>query len=158
MSLKIKKCIVFSYIPLASSLPGIHAVLAKELSESADKMQLIENWKYPVLSHSGSPSSTHDPVFTFVNSAACELFSYSRDQFIGLPSKLSAEQENRNERSNMLKDAMAKGYISDYNGIRISSKGRRFRIKNALVWTLKDDKGNHIGQATVIPTWEFLDD
>lgn len=152
----IKRNIIKSYVPLASSIPGIHATIAKELKESVDQMDAIENWKYPVLCHSGTPSSDHDPVFTFVNDAACRLFSYDEKQFIGLQSKLSAEVENREERSKMLKEAGENGYISNYSGIRINSKGERFKIRDALVWTLKDDSGMEIGQATVIPNWEFL--
>jgi PAS domain-containing protein len=131
-------------------------VIAKELSRSTDQLALIETWKYPVLCHSGTPCSNHDPVFTFANNAACQLFSYKQDQLIGLPSRYSAEKENRQERSDMLREAQRNGYISNYNGIRISSDRKRFRIEDALVWTLKDDAGVNVGQATVIPKWEFL--
>jgi hypothetical protein len=156
MSLLIKN-IIKSYIPLASSIPGIHARLAKELNESTDQMAAIENWKYPVLCHSGTPSSDHDPVFTFVNDAACRLFLYDKMKFIGLESKLSAQVEDREGRSKMLMQAGENGYISNYAGVRVNSQGKRFKIKHALVWTLKDDSGMEIGQATVIPPWEILD-
>jgi PAS domain-containing protein len=157
MSLLIKKSIIKSYIPLASSIPGIHSKLANELNESADQMATLESWKYPVLCHSGTPSSGHDPVFTFVNDAACRLFLYDKMKFIGLKSKLSALAEDREGRSKMLMQAGENGYISNYAGVRVNSQGKRFKIKDALVWTLKDDSGMEIGQATVIPEWESID-
>ena len=41
----------------------------------------------------------------------------------------------------------AQGFIDDYAGIRISAKGRRFRIGNAIVWNLIDADGVRRGQA-----------
>jgi hypothetical protein len=155
--MSILKNIIKSYIPLASSIPGIHASLANELKACADQILAVENWKYPVLCHSGTPSSDHDPVFTFVNDAACRLFLYDKKKFIGLQSKLSAQVENREERFKMLLQAGENGYISNYSGVRVNSQGKRFKIRDALIWSLKDDSGLEIGQATVIPYWEFID-
>ena len=50
----------------------------------------------------------------------------------------------------------ANGFIDDYAGIRISKTGRRFRIAQATVWNLLDERGIYSGQAAMFLRWEFL--
>ena len=47
----------------------------------------------------------------------------------------------------LLDRVTSSGFIDDYAGIRISAKGRRFRIENAIVWNLIDADGVRHGQA-----------
>ena len=107
---------------------------------------------FPVLSHNGAD----DPIFTYGNLAAQRLWEVSWDQITQMPSRLSAEPDERAARAAMLASITEHGYIDDYHGIRISSSGRRFAIKNAIIWTLTDDLGHKCGQAATFNEIEFL--
>ncbi|RTL52510.1 MAG: MEKHLA domain-containing protein [Bradyrhizobiaceae bacterium] len=104
---------------------------------------LYRDAPYVVLAHERSP----DPCFIYANRAAQACFGYSWDEFIGMPSRLSAEAPERAERQRLL-DAVARdGFIADYKGVRISKSGRRFWIGKATVWQLIDGEGRLHGQA-----------
>jgi hypothetical protein len=95
-----------------------------------------------------------DPVFTYANLAAQVLFERSGADFIGLPSRLSAEALERGERERLLARVTEQGYIEDYSGIRIAKSGRRFRILAATVWNVVDRGGRRLGQAASFSTWQ----
>ena len=88
-----------------------------------------------------------DPLFFFGNRAALGAFETTPDEFIGMPSRLSAEAPLREERQALLDRVTANGFIDDYAGVRISARGRRFRIEQAIVWNLIDAEGQRHGQA-----------
>lgn len=88
-----------------------------------------------------------DPVFFFGNRAALAAFECRVEQFITMPSRLSAEAPLRAERQALLDRVSAQGFIDDYAGVRISATGRRFRIEGAVVWNLIDEAGERHGQA-----------
>lgn len=88
-----------------------------------------------------------DPVFFFGNRAALQAFEASVEAFTAMPSRLSAEAPLRGERQALLDRVSAHGFIDDYAGVRISARGRRFRIENAIVWNLIDADGLRHGQA-----------
>ena len=110
---------------------------------SADPVAAL--WAAPlaVLAH-GTQS---DPVFFFGNCAALAAFEASVDQFTAMPSRLSAEAPLRDERQRLLDRVTANGFIDDYRGIRVTTKGRRFEIVGAVVWNLVDEDGAYHGQA-----------
>jgi hypothetical protein len=97
-----------------------------------------------------------DPIFNYGNQTALQLWSLSWDEFIKTPSAKSAEPIAREERAAMLQQAKEQGYIENYEGVRISSLGKRFLIKQATLWNLTDELGQKCGQAATIPTWEWL--
>lgn len=97
-----------------------------------------------------------DPVLNYGNRTAQDLWEMSWEQFVRTPSRMTAEPENREERARLLEQAAIRGYIDHYQGIRISRTGRRFRVKNAVVWTLVDDTNRPCGQAATFSEWEFL--
>jgi hypothetical protein len=76
-------------------------------------------------------------------------------EFTQLPSKLSAEPVNQAERQRLLSEVTTKGYIDNYQGVRINKTGQRFLIKNAVVWNLVDETG-YQGQAACFADWKFL--
>jgi len=88
-----------------------------------------------------------DPLFFFGNAAALAAFETSIADFVGMPSRLSAEAPLRDERQALLDRVERGGFINDYAGIRISATGRRFRIRDAVVWNLVDAAGVRHGQA-----------
>ena len=72
---------------------------------------------------------------------------------IGLPSCLTAEAPNREERQRLL-DAVARdGVVDGQRGLRIAKSGRRFWIEDVTVWMLRDAAGRPHGQAAVYRKW-----
>ncbi|MEO5586069.1 MAG: MEKHLA domain-containing protein [Novosphingobium sp.] len=88
-----------------------------------------------------------DPLFFFGNRAALAKFETTVEQFVGMPSRLSAEAPLRDERDALLERVTRDGFIDDYAGIRISARGTRFPIRAAAVWNLIDAGGARWGQA-----------
>jgi MEKHLA domain len=105
-----------------------------------------------VLSHSAAA----EPLFTYGNRTALALFEVTWQELTALPSKLSAEPVSRQERARLLQEVSEKGAIEHYAGVRISSTGKRFRIRNAIVWNLVDEAGEYRGQAAMFSEWEPL--
>ena len=102
----------------------------------------------PLVSH-GTQS---DPIFRYANAAALALWDMDWHRFTQLPSRLSAAADPavQSDRSALLAAALAQGHIVDYQGIRISAKGQRFRISQTTLWTVRDAKGQTHGQAALI--------
>jgi hypothetical protein len=94
-----------------------------------------------------------DPLFFFANRAALDRFDTCLADFIGSPSRLSAEAPLRAERQDLLDRVTRHGFIADYAGVRISAKGARFRIAQATVWNLADGAGEVQGQAAAFAIW-----
>lgn len=88
-----------------------------------------------------------DPLFYFGNRVALRVFEMTFEAFTQMPSRLSAEQQLREERATTLERVMRCGIVEDYAGVRISATGRRFRITNAAVWIVSDAHGHVTGQA-----------
>jgi len=103
-----------------------------------------------------SHDTANDPVFNYANLKALELFELSWEDFTHLPSRLSAEPVNQAERDRLLAEVTEKGCINHYEGVRISATGKRFLIKNAIVWNLMDKIQSYKGQAACFGQWEFL--
>jgi hypothetical protein len=80
----------------------------------------------------------------------------SWEDFTCLPSRLSAEQVNQAERDRLLAEVMGKGYIDNYEGVRITSTGKKFQIRNAVVWNLMDNNHPYKGQSAWFDQWAFL--
>lgn len=108
-----------------------------------DLVEALWNAPFALLAHGAEA----DPLFFFASRRALERFGYGPEDFVGLPSRLSAEVPAREERREMLDRVTRDGFIDDYAGIRISASGERFMIDKATVWTLIDGTGNRIGQA-----------
>ena len=107
---------------------------------------------FVVLSH--SPDA--DPILTYGNRAALVLFELSWAELTRMPSRLTAEAPDREERARLLAKVNAHGYIDDYSGVRVTRTGRRFRIEGATVWNLIDADGRYCGQAASFAEWQYL--
>ena len=103
-----------------------------------------------------SHDTASDPVFNYANLKALELFELSWEDFTHLPSRLSTEPVNQVERDRLLAEVSENGYINHYEGVRVSSTGKRFLIKNAVVWNLMNKNQSYKGQAAWFDQWEFL--
>jgi MEKHLA domain len=97
-----------------------------------------------------------DPILNYGNNAALLLWEATWEEFTTMPSRLTAEPMERTEREHLLHEVTTKGFIDNYSGVRISTKGRRFRIHRATVWNVLDDANIYCGQAVVFSDWDFL--
>lgn len=139
-------------------------ILAASFQRLLDR-QLIENFTNPAqlaeaLFHAPFVIVSHgtqaDPILNYGNQAALQLWELSWDKLIQTPSRLTAETGDRSTREKMLSQVAKQGYTDNYCGVRISSTGRRFLIKQTIIWNLTDESGKSCGQAATFPEWNFL--
>jgi hypothetical protein len=104
---------------------------------------------FVLLSHNAEA----DPILTYGNRTALDLFELDWDRLTRMPSRLTAEAPDREERARLLAEVAAKGYIDHYSGVRVSASGRRFLIEGAVVWNLIDQQGLYRGQAATFGSW-----
>lgn len=107
---------------------------------------------FPVLSH----NTAADPILTYGNRAALELWEMSWDAFTAMPSRLTAEPDERETRAELLASIGANGFIDTYTGVRISQTGRRFLIEGAIIWNLIRADGTPAGQAATFDRFTYL--
>lgn len=105
---------------------------------------------FALLSH----GTQADPVLNYGNRAALALWEMGWDEFTHLPSRLTAEPPNREERARLLAAVAVRGCLDDYSGVRISRTGRRFKIARATLWNLILPDGSLGGQAAMFDHWE----
>jgi hypothetical protein len=123
-------------------------------SAPALEEDLLRLWNAPqvVVAH-GTQS---DPIFEYGNQKALDLWEMQLDEFLGMPSRLTAEPMHRDERKKLLERTRQHGYVDDYRGVRISRTGKRFMIEEAVLWTVLDHQGLVIGQAATFDHWTVL--
>jgi PAS domain S-box-containing protein len=117
-----------------------------------DALWLYRDAPFVMLAH----NTDTDPHFIYANKAAQACFGYSLDEFLSLPSRLSAEPEEQTERQELLDRVRRNGYMSGYRGVRIAKSGQRFIIEDGVVWELIDEHGAHHGQAAAFSTWRDI--
>ena len=105
-----------------------------------------------VMAHGGGD----DPRLIYANRAGLQLWRRPWSTQVGLPSRLTAEPQERAGRAALLSRALDQQAISGYQGIRIDSQGRRFVIRNARLWTLWTPTGERCGQAAAFSDWWWL--
>jgi MEKHLA domain len=103
-----------------------------------------------------SHATQADPILNYGNQAALELWEASFDQLTRMPSRLTAEPVHRYERAQLLERTTKYGFVNDYQGIRITTTGKRFRIHAAIVWNLIDANFQHVGQAATFTDYTYL--
>ncbi|WP_256760302.1 MEKHLA domain-containing protein [Cohnella sp. WQ 127256] len=97
-----------------------------------------------------------DPVLNYGNEAALQLWEMTWDEFTRTPSRLTAEPMERSQRDMLLADAKNQGFSDGYYGVRISKSGKRFEIRNVLLWNVVDEMGTYRGQAAVFIDWQLV--
>jgi hypothetical protein len=131
----------------------IRLVGAPLVDRDGDDLQkarwLYEDAPYCVLAH----NTDVDPRFIYANRAVQACFEYNWDEITALPSRLSAEAPNREERQRLLDTVTRQGFATGYRGLRIAKSGRRFWIVDGVVWQLIDADGVAHGQAATFSRW-----
>ncbi|MEV4350294.1 MEKHLA domain-containing protein [Actinoplanes sp. NPDC049596] len=125
----------------------------KELVPAGRRGPAAAKWLYEaplgVLMHDTSP----DPLFIYANRTALRLFGYGRDEFIGLPSRLSAGEQDRETRDRLMASVLRDGYTDGYSGPRIRKDGTQFQIEVSSIWNVLDPDAAIVGQAAMIRRW-----
>lgn len=106
--------------------------------------------------HADEQTQPGDPLLIYANQAALQLWRRPWGAMVGMPSRLTAEAEERQARAAALQQARQQQAISGYAGIRIDSSGRRFRIEAARLWSLPRGPGCPGGQAAAFDRWWWL--
>ena len=115
----------------------------------ADAGWLYAEAPFVVVAHNTDP----DPRFVYANRTAQACFGYPWDEFVSLPSRLSAEAPDRSERQALLDAVARRGFMAGYRGLRVTKSGRHFRMEDGLVWQLADRDGTPRGQAATFASW-----
>ncbi len=133
----------------------LHRPLIPDLSPQRSAPELAQalfTFPNPILSHGGQA----DPIFNYGNQAALNLWELQWDELITMPSRLSAEPQVQTDRATSLQKVLETGFMENYSGIRISRTGRRFEIKNVIIWTVFNAAKTPIGQAATFDRWDYL--
>lgn len=117
--------------------------------EGAGPAWLYEEAPFVVAAH----NTDADPRFVYANKAAQRCFEYAWDEFVTLPSRLSAEAPERSERQRFLDAVAAHGFVAGYRGLRVKRSGQKFWIEDGLVWQLVDETGTLRGTAATFSKW-----
>lgn len=109
-----------------------------------DAERLASDGEIVVVSHG---VELPEPVFNYATRAALELWELDWEALVSLPSSRSAEPLERTERQKLLDAVRKDGYVAGHSCVRISSRGTRFVMHDALIWDVRDDAGTLRGQA-----------
>ncbi|HEX4144976.1 MAG TPA: MEKHLA domain-containing protein [Pirellulales bacterium] len=128
-----------------------HELIDRSGDPAAQSERLFEA-PFVVLCH----GQQADPIFNYANRQALDLWEMDLATILATPSRLTAEPVHREERARLLERTARQGFVDDYQGIRISASGRRFRILRAIVWNVLDVTGRKVGQAATFSRWHDL--
>ncbi len=118
----------------------------------AEAARQIFHAPFILLSH----NAAEEPLLTYGNRTGLALFELTWEELVVMPSRCTAEAVEREERIRLLAQVKANGFIDDYTGVRVSKHGQRFRIEQAVVWNLTDEKGLFCGQGAMFSNWTLL--
>jgi hypothetical protein len=140
----------------AMLLDSFRARTGQELAQrgggaAAEAERLLEA-PFVVVSH----GLGDDPILNYGNRVALALWEMDVERFLATPSRLTAEPIAREARKGLLERTARDGFVSGYEGVRISATGRRFRISNVTIWNVVDEAGQPAGQAATFSRWTFL--
>ncbi len=137
-------------------LDSYRHLLGKELiNRQSDPISDAETLFYApivVLSH----NTDSDPLYNYGNLQALNLWEVSWNELLKTPSRSTTEPMLRSERDRFLQETTIKGYITNYEGIRTSKTGKKYKILNVTVWNLSDESNQYCGQAASFSEVEEL--
>ncbi|MFN9718805.1 MAG: MEKHLA domain-containing protein [Planctomycetota bacterium] len=126
--------------------------LINRSDDPEDEAQRLFQAPFVVVSH----GVQDDPILNYGNQTALLLWEMDIPALTSMPSRLTAEPVQRDERAQMMARALRDGFVDDYRGIRISRTGKRFLIEQAIVWNLVNDRDERVGQAATFASWKLL--
>lgn len=146
---------------LFSIANSYHKATKKFLIDGVDLEQLPDamyHAPYVCVAHNRFQEGVTDPEFIYANKAGLELWEGTWDQIIGMPSRLSAvdDPEVQQDRQALLDQAATSstGVVMNYEGLRQSLSGRKFRIQGVTLFNVLDFSGEKIGQCAVFDEYK----
>jgi len=100
---------------------------------------------YSLLAHDVSD----DPKFIYANYQARYCFKYNEEEIIGLPSRLSAANQEQQIRQKLLLTVKQTGFSKNYSGPRIDKYNEPFIIHDGTVWQFYNQNEELAGQAAL---------
>lgn len=97
-----------------------------------------------------------DAHLTYMNQKALQQWETSWEQMIGMPSRILASPDQYADRGMLMAHVREEKRVTDYEGDRVSFKGKHFRIKGATIWNVMSAEGYLIGQASYFTHVENL--
>ena len=129
--------------------------LIKKYKFSLDRLgEQVFNANFYILSHNHAA----DPILTYGNNRVLQQWEISWAELITMYSKNTAKPVDRSARLAAMAQLNLNNCISNYGGVRISKTGKEFRIIDATLWNLFDNKGNLYGQAAWFELVKNCDD
>lgn len=95
-------------------------------------------------------NAMNDPIFIYANNTAQKIFNYTLDEFLMLPSRLSAANTEQSDRNRLLQEVEDYGISQGYTGDRINKQGEKFHISKGSVWKILDNSQKRIATAAMI--------
>lgn len=105
-----------------------------------------------------SHGTESDPIFNYGNRKALEIWAVTWEELTQMPSRQTAEPVEQTERSRLLAETTTKGFVDNFQAVRISKTGQRFRIEDGLIWNLLNEQHQFCGQAAVYSQFTFLEE
>jgi hypothetical protein len=122
-------------------------------SSHHERAKTLFDQTFVVLSH----GTQADPILNYGNKAALDLWELTWEDFTKMPSRLTAEPVNREDRDRLLEQVRQNGFIDTYSGVRITGSGRRFLIERGTVWNIMDENNRYVGQAATFSKWKYIE-
>ncbi|NVJ25757.1 MEKHLA domain-containing protein [Myxococcus sp. AM011] len=91
-----------------------------------------------------------DPVFIYTNASASHHFGYTPEEFLSLPSRLSATAEGQEDRNAAVNEALTKGARIGYGSVRVTKAGKLFRLRDGELFLLHDKDDARIGMGALV--------
>ena len=107
---------------------------------------------FALLTHRGDAQA----VLNYGNRFALDLWECDWGQFIATPSSATAPQEGRAARQAMMEQVVRTGFVTGYDGARVSRTGRLFLIQDVTIWRLVDETGESFGIAAFFRRYRRL--
>lgn len=124
--------VVIATAILDSHRQRVGVELVERTGDPAADALLLRDLDAVVLCHDGAG----DPRFVYANGAAALRWSTTVARLVGMPSRLSADEQHRGERAGALATAAAAGVHRGYRGERRAFDGTAFVIEDATLWTV----------------------
>ncbi|KNC99940.1 uncharacterized protein SPPG_05313 [Spizellomyces punctatus DAOM BR117] len=122
-----------------------------ELLKVADTVYALP---FIFLTHTGTPTGGHDPIYNFGNEKALSVFGRTPAELLQFPSRLSAGPDERTRREDFMREVAVKGCVKDYDCIRVKKDGSPLKMWDGYVWNVRDESGEIVGQAAMFKKWQ----
>ncbi len=107
---------------------------------------------FALLTHRGDRRA----MLNYGNTFALGLWACDWQQFTATPSSATAPDDDRASREAMMQQVVREGFVSGYEGRRVSRTGRPFLIQDVTIWRLLEENGESFGVAAFFRQYKHL--